>query len=246
MDPTAPFGFRDSCAAIVASTAKALSERPGETEGQQFARFQAAVHMIMGFLPRDTAETTLASHCVVLHDLMLESAHDSLRTEPDKTRRRRWNDIVALDRSFRSNLRQLEDYQSRPSEGRREHIPAGLATQEAGLADAPRPEPSPQSAPMPPRDAAATAAAGATEAAGLPLGHIMPGVETSAERLAACLDNQQAMAALHAGDAAGFARALGIAEPSAAFLAAAGAGSPFDPAASGPWPDAALLPNRTG
>ena len=46
----------------------------------------------------------------------------------------------------------------------------------------------------------------------------------------------EAVAALHSGDAAGFARAMGIEHPSEAFLQAANAkGSPFDPEASGPW-----------
>jgi hypothetical protein len=49
---------------------------------------------------------------------------------------------------------------------------------------------------------------------------------------------QQQRRLIQAGDAAGFARALGIEQPSPAFLAAANAaGSPFDPNASGPWPE---------
>ena len=43
--------------------------------------------------------------------------------------------------------------------------------------------------------------------------------------------NKPAMDALDAGDAAGFARAMGVAAPSEGFLAAAARpGSPFDPA----------------
>jgi hypothetical protein len=53
--------------------------------------------------------------------------------------------------------------------------------------------------------------------------------------------NKPAMDALDAGDAAGFARATGVAAPSEGFLAAAARpGSPFDPAfvPAGPNPTA--------
>jgi len=51
----------------------------------------------------------------------------------------------------------------------------------------------------------------------------------SPEAMAACRTNPAAMAALNAGDAEGFARAMGIAKPSEAFLAAAARpGTVFD------------------
>jgi hypothetical protein len=53
------------------------------------------------------------------------------------------------------------------------------------------------------------------------------------------VNQNAAIAALKSGDAAGFARALGVAHPSEAFLAAANAkDSPFNPEATGPWPNA--------
>lgn len=59
----------------------------------------------------------------------------------------------------------------------------------------------------------------------------------SPAEIAACQANPEAMAALRSGDALGFARAMGIEQPSAAFMeAAATAGSPFDLESSGPWP----------
>ncbi len=58
------------------------------------------------------------------------------------------------------------------------------------------------------------------------------------EAVAACRANPEALAALQSGDPTGFARAMGIEHPCEAFLAAANTkGSPFDPQASGPWPD---------
>jgi hypothetical protein len=60
---------------------------------------------------------------------------------------------------------------------------------------------------------------------------------TVPEAMAACQVNPEAMAALEAGDAAGFARAMGVEQPSEGFLAAAATpGSPFDREAAGPWP----------
>jgi hypothetical protein len=63
----------------------------------------------------------------------------------------------------------------------------------------------------------------------------------SPQAVADCKANPEAMAALQAGDPAGFARAMGIEHPSEAFLAAARTeGSPFDLHASGPWTTGAL------
>ena len=58
--------------------------------------------------------------------------------------------------------------------------------------------------------------------------------QPSPEVIAACRANPEAMAALNAGDAERFARAMGIDNPSEAYLAAAARpGSPFDRQASG-------------
>jgi hypothetical protein len=63
----------------------------------------------------------------------------------------------------------------------------------------------------------------------------------SAEAIAACRANPEAMAALKAGDPARFARALGVAAPSKAFISAASLpGTPFDPQSPGPWPAGAV------
>ena len=54
--------------------------------------------------------------------------------------------------------------------------------------------------------------------AGLPSGPALYG--QSAQAIAACLANAEAMAALRAGDAARFARAMGVTSPDAAYIAA--------------------------
>jgi len=71
----------------------------------------------------------------------------------------------------------------------------------------------------------------------LPLPEAIAAYQPSTRAIAACQANPEAMAALEAGDPERFARVLGVAIPSDAFLAAAKEpGSPFDPQATGPWP----------
>ena len=56
MDTQPAFGFKELFAHVIGDMAKAICERNGETQQQQFLRSQAAAHMIMGFLPRDVIE----------------------------------------------------------------------------------------------------------------------------------------------------------------------------------------------
>jgi hypothetical protein len=70
MDTVPAFASDDLFRYALGDMAKAVSERSGENEVQQFARCQAAAHMIMGFLPRDVIEVMLAGHCVMLHEVM--------------------------------------------------------------------------------------------------------------------------------------------------------------------------------
>jgi hypothetical protein len=202
MDPQTPFGFKDLLTHIVSDMARAISERMGETSQHQFTRTQAAAHMIMGFLPRDAIEAVLAGHCVMFHEVMTDSIRDTLRGEMDSYRRATRNNIVALDKCFGNNLERLERYQARPAQGRRDE-PDALPVDAIGEVEiterTPRPEPQ-----SPPR------------AAKKP-----PTFQPSPEAIAACRANQAAMIALQSGDHAAFARAMGIDEPSAAYLAAA-------------------------
>jgi len=66
------------------------------------------------------------------------------------------------------------------------------------------------------------------------------------ETIAACHANPEAMAALAEGDAARFAKAMGIELPSEAFLAAALPGSLFDRLMEHPWPSAELSRRHSG
>jgi hypothetical protein len=244
MDTASTFGFQDLFTVAITDMAKAGSERNGESEAQQFARYQAAIHMIMGFSPRDVSEVLLAGHCVMLHEVMTAEVHDSLRGEATGNRR----SVIALNKAFNDNLNRLERYRQRPAEGRRD-APAASPIAEAAPAEPTARPAMPEMNRAARRQAARAelrAAASASRPASRPAGQIPARTASSptAEAhqpsdavVAKCQANPQAMAALAAGDPAAFALALGIDTPSEAFLAAAKTqGSPFDSQAFGPWP----------
>ena len=104
MDVQPTFGFEELFSFVIGDMAKAICERKGETQAQQFARCQAAVHMIMGFLPRDVIEVMLAGHCVMLHEVMIVDVHGCLCGEVATARRT----LVALNKAFNDNLDRLE------------------------------------------------------------------------------------------------------------------------------------------
>lgn len=254
MASTPAFGFNDLFTHVVGEIAAAVCERSGETAQQQFARSQAAVHMTVGFLPRDVIETMLAGHCVMLHETMLASVHDTMLGEADAMRRSTRSAIVAMNKEFNNNLGHLERYQSRPSLDRRtETRPAAARPADAG-STAPKPaspaaRPAPET-PVPPAEMQAETADPVGQQAPDRLVQNDPSAgmdfHPSPAMVEACQNNPEAMAALAAGDPARFARALGISNPDEAFLAAAAApGSPFDPASNGPWPAAAASGRRS-
>jgi hypothetical protein len=288
------FGFKELFAHVVGDMAKAICERNGETRQQQFARSEAAVHMIMGFLPRDVIEATLAGHCVMFHEVITDSVHDTLRGEVDTMRRGTRGNLVALNNAFWGNLDRLERYQLRLAEGRRD-VP-GVQTPDLGpeVRATPTPEPAAEAPPLAARTQPAPAgtlhapvqtppapAQTLHASAGTPVRapvltpaqtpaqtmvaetrdvQAHAGAETiavrlpettvpyrpSAEAIAACRANPEAVAALDAGDPTRFARAMGIDMPSEAYLAAAGEGSIF--ASSGRVFDrqASRIPPREG
>jgi hypothetical protein len=238
MDASPAFGIEECYASIVGDMARALSERHGETPAQQFARGQTAIHMIMAFLPRDAVEALLASHCVMLHELMLDSTHHALCAQEAKARHAEVHGLVALNKAFCGNLGHLRHYQKRPSGGsseaaddlrkpERQTAVDGAAQARPAWTSAANQMASGRSAPAP--------ASRPEAAAELSASHRPTDAAVTARTI-----NPAAEAALKAGDPVGFAHAMGIERPSEAFLTAANAaGSPFDPGSSGPWPDTA-------
>lgn len=236
MEPT--FGFDELFTHTLSDMAKAVSERRGESPEQQFARCQAAVHLIMGFQPRDVIEVMLAGHCVMVHEVMTVDVHASLRDEKRRP-------VVALNKAFNDNLDRLERYRQRPAEARHEPPVADAPAEPAGK---------PVAALMnrAARRQAARDEKRATAAAARRAGPVKPQTADqpnasgpAREVVAKCQANQEAMTALATGDPAGFARALGVDTPGNAFLSAAKSpGSPFDPGSKGPWPKDELVALR--
>lgn len=118
MDTRSAFGFQELIAHLVGGVAKAVSERHGESQQQQFERTQAAVHMVMAFMPRDAIEAMIAGHCVMFHEMMVDSVRDTLPGESTPARRAVLGSIVAMDKAFGDNLARLERYQRRWAKGR--------------------------------------------------------------------------------------------------------------------------------
>jgi hypothetical protein len=260
MQSQAQFGFKDMLTQVIGDMARAMCRRNDESEQRQRDRVEAAVRMIMGFLPRDLIEAMLAGHCVMFHELMVDNVRHTLLGEVDTMRRSTRASVVAMDKCFGNNLTRLEHYQRRPSTGSRETADTvAVETPAETPMETPIEAPVATAAVATPRDASlrtamrtefATAgqqAGAATERTPEPQGTAAPPARTaatgigsasiggpSASAIADCQANPEAMAALDAGDPARFARALGL-EPNAAFLAAATApGGPFDRAAAGP------------
>jgi hypothetical protein len=144
MDAQPAFGFKELFTHIVGDMAKAICARNGEAEGQKFSRSEAAVHMIMAFLPRDVIEAMLAGHCVMIHELIVDGVRHTLLGEIDTMRRASRAGIVALDKTFGNNLTRLERYQLRPAQGQRDAMPAEVAA--AVAAQEPVTAPVPQAA----------------------------------------------------------------------------------------------------
>jgi hypothetical protein len=254
------FGFNELFASVIGEIAKAVCERSGETAQQQFARSQAAVHMVMGFLPRDVVEALLAGPCVMLHETMLASVHETLLGEADAMRRSTRSALIAMNKEFNGNLGHLERYQARPvlagqdapARPPSEVAAAGTATaQPTGPPHAVPEAPPPSAATheVPPRPTPDAVSSAAQEELDRLAEHDPEATmenHLSPAMLAACQANPEAMAALTAGDPGRFAKALGITIPAEAFLEAASTpGSPFDPNATGPWPVSTIPPRRT-
>lgn len=265
MASTPEFGCNELFASVIGEIAKAVSERGGETAQQQLARSQAAVHMIMGFLPRDVVEALLAGHCVMLHETMLASVHDTLLGEADAMRRSTRSAVIAMNKEFNGNLGHLERYQARPVLARRDAPavpPAEVTSSGTGTSVPPMPSGLPRAVPEAPTPSTATQAVPPLPAQPNMVGSAAQNAldwlmehdpeatmeyHPSPAMLAECEANFEAMAALAAGDPERFAKALGIAIPAEAFLQAANnPGSPFDPNATGPWPVSTVSGRRTG
>ena len=82
------FGVREVFSHVIGDMAKAISERSGEGKLEQFIRARVAAAMIVDLEPRDVMQVMLAGHCVMFHEVMTDSVHETLRGElPGPVRR---------------------------------------------------------------------------------------------------------------------------------------------------------------
>jgi hypothetical protein len=88
----------------------------------------------MAFQPRDAIEAMLAGHCVMFHEMIVDSVHHTLHGEDDAARRPTRSSIVAMDKAFGNSLTRLERCQTRRAEASPEAQPAH-ALVETGIAD---------------------------------------------------------------------------------------------------------------
>jgi hypothetical protein len=134
MDTQPAFGLQELLTHLVGGVAKAIGERHGESRQQQFDRTQAAAHTVMAFMPRDAVEAMISGHCVMLHEMMVDSVRDTLRGEATPAHRAARGRIVAMDKAFGNNLARLERYRRRQAAGRLD-VPDAVAAKAAGETD---------------------------------------------------------------------------------------------------------------
>lgn len=126
-------GFSDAVSHVAGDIAQALSHRPGEASAQMIARAEKAVQTIMAFEPCDAIEAMVAGHCVVLHELIVDSVRD-LADRDAPGRRGIISGIVAMDRAFGANVKRLERRRAAPGE-RASDVPAAVSRMETEIAD---------------------------------------------------------------------------------------------------------------
>jgi hypothetical protein len=113
MDTQPTFNPRDH---LIADIAQSVSQRQSESPQQRVVRVLAATAAILAFQPRDAIEAMLAGHCLMFHELIVDSVHRTLRDEADAPSRPTRSGIVAMDKAFGDNLTRLERYRTRDAE----------------------------------------------------------------------------------------------------------------------------------
>jgi hypothetical protein len=219
METQPEFGFKELVTHLIGDMAKAVSERPGESQQQQTTRLQAATYTVVGLHPRDVIEAMLAGHCMLFHELLVDSMRNTMRGEADTVRRATRSSLVTMNQAFDNCLSRLEYYQTRPSEGSRD-----ATTTAAGETEARAPAGVTRKQDAPARTSVAEKQTTRTrpEESSPQIGtRAAVAFSPSQEAIDACIANPEAMAALEACDPERFARAMGIDQPSTSYIAAA-------------------------
>lgn len=99
---------------LVAGIAEAVSDRAGEPHERRLTRARTTAELVNAFQPRDAVEAMLIGHCVMLHEMIVESVHATMRGEDTPRRHTARGNIVALDKAFGNNLTRLREYREAP------------------------------------------------------------------------------------------------------------------------------------
>ena len=106
----------DPLSHVIGEMAHALGDRPNGTAPQRARRIEMAHDTIIAFRPADAIEAMIAGHCVMFHELIVDSVQDTPRGEAAAVRRQHRSNIVAMDKAFGNNLARLNDYRARYAE----------------------------------------------------------------------------------------------------------------------------------
>ena len=104
MDTTPASDFQEVLIHVVSDMAQAVSEHRGGSQQQRLAHAQNAARSVLAFQPADAVEAMIAGHCVMFHEMIVDTVQTIPRGESDATRRATRNSIVAMDKAFGNNL----------------------------------------------------------------------------------------------------------------------------------------------
>jgi hypothetical protein len=113
MDTTPTFGLQQEVLThVISDMGQALGVRDGESREQWFARAQRSAQTILAFQPADAVEAMIASHCVMFHEMIVDTVQTMPHGATEATCRATRNSIVAMDRAFSNNLVRLRQHRA--------------------------------------------------------------------------------------------------------------------------------------
>src|SRR5580658_2585969 len=133
MDTAPALGLREHLTHTITDIARSLSGRPGESHEQQVARAQVAVRTILAFQPCTVLEAMFAGHCAMFHEVIVDSALTTLCGEDQAKRGSVRRLIIAMGKSFGTNLARLERYQASRAQTAPNTQPAAVAWAETDI-----------------------------------------------------------------------------------------------------------------
>jgi hypothetical protein len=109
-----PFQIANLATPALYGIVRALSGRVNQTEAGRPVQADAAVNLILSFLPRDVVEMTLAGQTILFNELLADGARDALSGMTDTTRQRSRSGLVSMGRLVQGHLDRLERRGNQP------------------------------------------------------------------------------------------------------------------------------------